>query len=412
MIAAGLVAGLALGLLAAALDLPWLTAFAIGIEPIGTIWMNLIRMCVIPLVISALVSGVAAVGDIRKLGRVGVRTLLLFAVTIIISSLIGLAVASLLIPLAPVSPESAAALRASAAAGAESVSSQAAQVQGIRQFLLNLVPANVVRAAYDGALLSLVVFSVLLGAAVGTLPDNHRGTIVGFMDALLAALIRLIGWIMLLAPIGVLCLAAPVAARFGWDTIRSLFMFVLSVVAGTTLAAVTLFALIARFMAKVPPGRFGRVITPGVAVAFTTASSLVALPTMMDTALRRLGLSKAVAGFVLPLSATINRPGSGIYQMCAVVLVASLYGIPLGPAQFAVALATSLAMTFSVASIPSATVFTTAPVLLAVGLPVEALALLLGVDRIPDMFRTGLHGVSHQTLAAVVARSEGEEITV
>lgn len=392
--------------------MPWLLSFATGIEIVGTIWMNLIRMCVIPLVVAALVSGVAAVGDVRKLGRVGIRTLALFAVTIIISSLIGLFVASLLIPLAPVSPESAAALRASAAAGAEQVSSQAAQVQGIRQFLLNLVPANVVKAASDGALLSLVVFSVLVGAAVGTLGEAHRGAIVGFMDALLAALIRLIGWIMWLAPIGVACLAAPVAARFGWDTIRSLFMFVLSVVLGTTLAAVTLFALIARLMARVPPLRFGKVITPGVAVAFTTSSSLVALPTMLDTALQRLGLSKAVAGFVLPLGATINRPGSGIYQMCAVVLVSSLYAIDLTPAQYAVALFTSLAMTFSVASIPSATVFTTAPVLLSVGLPVESLALLLGVDRIPDMFRTGLHGVSHQTLAAVVARGEGEEISV
>jgi len=387
-------------------------SFATGIEIIGTIWMNLIRMCVIPLVVAALVSGVASVGDVRKLGRVGVRTLLLFAGTIIISALIGLAIALLLIPLAPVSAESAAAMRASAAAGADQVSGQAAQVQGIRQFLLNLVPANPVRAAADGALLSLVVFSVLLGAAVGTVADQHRAAIVGFMDGLLAALIRLIGWIMWLAPVGVACLAAPVAARFGWETIRSLAMFVLSVVLGTTLAAMTLFALIARFMARVPPLRFGKIITPGIAVAFTTASSLVALPTMLDTALQRLGLSKAVAGFVLPLSATINRPGSAIYQMCAVVLVSALYAIDLTPAQYAVALFTSLAMTFSVASIPSATVFTTAPVLLAVGLPVEALALLLGVDRIPDMFRTGLHGVSHQTLAAVVARSEGEEIRI
>lgn len=405
-------AGLGLGLAASALDLQWLKDVAIGIEMIGTIWMNLIRMCVIPLVVAALVSGVAAVGDVRKLGRVGVRTIALFASTIVISSLIGLAVAGILIPLAPVSPESAAALRASAAASAEQVTAQTAQVQGIRQFLLNLVPSNVVRAASDFALLPLVVFSVLLGAAVGTLAEPHRGTITGFMDALLAALIRLIGWIMLLAPIGVLCLAAPVAARFGWETLRSLAMFVLAVVVGTTLAAVTLFALLAKFLARVPVAKFGKIIVPGVTVAFTTASSLVALPTMMDTALQRLGLSKAVSGFVLPLAAAINRPGSGIYQMCAVVLVASLYGMNLTASLLLAALATSLAMTFSVASIPSATVFTTAPVLLAAGLPVESIGLLLGVDRIPDMFRTGLHGVSHQTLAAVIARGEGEEITV
>jgi Na+/H+-dicarboxylate symporter len=130
----------------------------------------------------------------------------------------------------------------------------------------------------------------------------------------------------------------------------------------------------------------------------------------MDTALNRLGISNSVASFVLPLGATLNRPGSAIYQMAAVVTVASLYGVTLTPALMAAALATSFLMTFSVAAIPSATVFTTAPVLLAAGLPVEAIGLLLGVDRIPDMFRTGMHCVSHQTCAAVVARAEGEEI--
>jgi Na+/H+-dicarboxylate symporter len=215
---------------------------------------------------------------------------------------------------------------------------------------------------------------------------------------------------MILAPIGVLCLVAAVTARVGWDTLRTLIVFVLAVVVGTTLFAVLGYAPAARMLARVRVLRFGRTITPGTTVAFTTASSMAALPTMMDTALRDLRISNPIASFVLPVSATLNRPGSAVYQMVAVVFVGSLYGIPLGPVDFATALATSLLMTFSVASVPSATVFTTAPVLLAVGLPVESLALLLGVDRIPDMFRTGLNAIGHQTAVAVVARAEGEEV--
>lgn len=411
-IALGLVIGLSLGLLASRQGDGALKDFAIGIEPVGTIWMNAVRMCVIPLVFTALVSGVAAIGDVRRLGRVGAKTFGFMFGTILLAGIFGLLLALVLLPLAPVSPESAAALRAAAAARAGEVTQQAGRVLGLRQFLLDLVPPNPVKAAADGALLPLIVFSVTLGAAVGSLPTQKRAVVVDLMDALVSALIKLIGWIMLLAPIGVLALAAPVAARFGWETLRSLGIFVLTVVLGTSIFAVVVFGLLAVWLAKVPYGPFARAITPGATVAFTTATSMAALPQMMDTALNKLRISNSIASFVLPLGATLNRPGSAIYQMAAVVTVASLYGVALGPAHYAAALATSFLMTFSVAAIPSATVFTTAPVLLSVGLPVEAIGLLLGVDRIPDMFRTGLHGVSHQTCVAVVARSEGEEISV
>lgn len=411
-IAIGLLAGLSIGLLASRQGDGPLRSLAIGVEPVGLIWMNAVRMCVIPLVFTALVSGVAAIGDIRKLGRVGGRTLGFMFGTILLAGMFGLALALILVPLAPVSAESAAALRAAAAASAAQVTEQTSRIMGFRQFLIDLVPANPVKAAADGALLPLIVFSVTLGAAVGSLPDARRRLVVDLMDALVSALIVLIGWIMLLAPIGVACLAAPVAARFGWETLRSLGVFVLTVVVGCTLFAVIAFASLARWLARVKVLPFAKAITPGVTVAFTTTTSMAALPTMMDTALNRLKISNSVASFVLPLGATLNRPGSAIYQMAAVVTVASLYGVHLGPAQLAAALATSFLMTFSVAAIPSATVFTTAPVLLAAGLPVEAIGLLLGVDRIPDMFRTGLHAVSHQTCAAVVAHAEGEEIAV
>lgn len=409
-IAAGLVVGLALGLAASATGSSFLISVATGVEPAGTIWINAIRMCVIPLVVAALVSGVAALGDPRRLGRVGARTFAFVFGTLMLAELLGLALSLLTVPLAPISEQTAASLRAAAAAGAEDIGQQAARVQGLRQFLVELVPSNPVRAAADGQLLPLIMFSVLLGAAIGALAEEHRGRLRQLADGLVAALITLIGWVMKLAPAGVACLAAPVAARFGWDAIRALGVFVITVVAGTIVFALAVYAPLAKTLGRVRLGPFARAIAPGTAVAFTTASSMAALPTMMNSALNTLRVSGPIASFVLPLGATLNRPGSAVYQMCAVVLVASLYGVTLGPVEYATAFATCLLMTFSVAAIPSATVFTTAPVLMSVGLPVEALALLLGVDRIPDMFRTGLNAIGHQTAAVVVARSEGETL--
>jgi Na+/H+-dicarboxylate symporter len=409
-IAIGLAAGLALGLAAASAGDGRFQRGVLALEVPGTVWLNGLRMCVVPLVVAALIAGVGSIGDVRKLGRVGLRAFAFFFATVTAAGLIGIVVASILVPLAPVDAATAAALRASATEGAGRVTELAGEVRGVRQFIVDLVPPNPVRAAADGALLSLTLFAVLFGAAAGTLDEEPRRRVLGFFDAVTAALIRLIHWVMAVAPLGVLCLVAAVTARVGWQALQSLLVFVLAVMIGAVLIGVGVFGPLSALLARMRPGPFARAITPGATVAFTTASSMAALPTMMDSALRDLRISNAVAGFVLPVGATLNRPGSALYHMCAVIFVGSLYGIPVGPVALAAALATSLLMTFSVAAVPSATVFTTAPVLLAVGLPVESLALLLGVDRIPDMFRTALNAVGHQTAAAVVARGEGETL--
>ena len=403
----GLLLGLGVGVLASALRVGWLTSFATGVEPVGTIWINLIRMVVVPLVVTALVSGVASLGDPASLGRVGLKTFGFFFGTIILFSILGLLLALVVIPLAPVAADTAAQLRAAAAERAAEVSAQTQRIQGFRQFVIDLVPTNPVKAAADGSLLPLIVFSVLFGAAAGSVPAAPRRTIIELCDAAVAALTKLIVWIMVVAPVGVFCLAAPVAARFGWTMLRSLAVFIFAVVLGIVIFGPLVYGLAAKLLVRVPSvPRFARDITPGAAVAFTTTSSMAAVPAMMETAIDVLKLPRGVASFVIPLGATLTRPGSAIYQTTAVVFVASLYGVPLTPVMLVMAVLTCFLMTFSVASIPSATVFTTAPVLLAVGLPAEGIALLIGVDRIPDMFRTGLNGVGHQTAAAFVARGE------
>jgi DAACS family dicarboxylate/amino acid:cation (Na+ or H+) symporter len=407
-IAAGLAFGLFLGLAASFTRWRWLNAVAVGVEPAGTVWINLIRMVVFPLVVAALVSGVAGLGDVRRLGRLGLSTFAFIFGTILLAALVGLGAALIAVPLAALPPEIASSLRGAASAGAQDVAAQAARVQGFRQFVLDLVPVNPVRAAADGALLPVIVFSVLLGAAVSSLGEQHRRTIVGFADAVTAAIIALIGWIMRLAPVGVACLTAPVTARYGWDMLASLGVFVATVVTTITLFGAAVFIVLAGILGGVTPRRFWSAIAPSTAVGFTTGSSLAALPAMLETATSRLAVSSPVASFVLPLSASLNRPGSAIYHTVSALFIAGIYGIDLSAVQYAVIVSTTFLMTFSVASVPSATVFTLAPVLLSVGLPVEGVALLLGIDRIPDMFRTGLHCVGHMTVAVVVSRGEGD----
>ena len=381
-----------------------------GVEPIGTLWVDLIRMVVIPLVAGAVVSSVAGLGQTGRLGRLGVRAILFFLGTGAVGILLGLGLAALLLPLAPLSPEATTSLQAAAAAGAADVGRSVQQLPGFAQFLVGLVPANPVRAAADGALLPVIIFCVLFGLAVGRLDERRRRGITDLADAVVAALVRMIGWFMVAAPLGVACLAAPVAARVGWRTLASLSLFIAVVVAGCVLFTAVVLGPIVRFVVRVPLRRFARSVAPAWAVAFSTTSSMAALPAMMEAAVEDLRISGPVAGFVVPLAATLNRPASALYQAVAAVFVAQLYGVPLGAPQFAVLAGTMLLLTLSVPAMPRSAVLSLAPALLAAGLPMDGIGLLIGVDQLPDMFRTATNVAGHLTAAATIARGEGETL--
>jgi Na+/H+-dicarboxylate symporter len=409
-IAVGLIAGLGFGLAAAASGQPTLLAIAAGVEPIGTLWVNLIRMVVIPLVVGAVVGGVAGFGDPGRLGRLGVRTIALFLALGLAGILMGLALARLALPLAPLSAEATATLRVAAAAGAAEVGRSVQQVPGFTQFLTGLVPANPVKAAADGALLPVILFSVLFGLGVARLDERRRQAITGLADAAVAAVVTMIGWFMVLAPLGVACLAAPVAARLGWEMLANLGAFIGIVIAGCVLFSVLILGLVVRFLVRLPLGRFAKAVAPAYAVGFSTTSSMAALPAMMEVAVDDLRISAPVAGFVVPLAATLNRPASALYQAVAAVFVARLYGVPLGLAGYAVLAATMLLLTLSVPAMPRSAVFSLAPALLAAGVPLEGIGLLVGVDQIPDMFRTATNVAGHVAAAAAIARGQGEAL--
>jgi DAACS family dicarboxylate/amino acid:cation (Na+ or H+) symporter len=404
--AAGLLAGLLLGFTAQATGSPallWLTGRAA--PPLGRLFLNLLTMVVIPLVATALFSGVAGLGNMRQLGRLGARTLGFFWGSTIVAIAIGFLVAGALLPLAPLPADEQAALRQ--AADTAAVPAGATQLPTGVQFLVELVPRNPVRAAVDGNLLPLIVFITIFGVAAATLPDAKRRALTELADGATQALIRIVSWVLLLAPVGILALVAPVAAQLGTDVLKSIALFLASVLLGLAILIGLVYLPAVALVARLAPGRFARAALPSLAMGFSTTSSLASLPTMLDAAERDLAIPRAVAGFVLPLGASVNRAGSALYQAVAVLFAAQLYGVTFGFGQALQAGATVFLVSLTVAAVPSGSVVSLAPAFMQTGLPLTALNLLLGLDRIPDMFRTMTNVAGHLTGAAVMAAVEG-----
>jgi Na+/H+-dicarboxylate symporter len=396
-IALGLLGGLGLGLLAALTGAPVLLRLAQGIEPLGTVFINLLKMVVVPLVAATLFVGVAGMGDLKRLGQLGARTMAFFAATTLIAVLIGMGVMRMALPLAD-----PAALRAVASAPVATPP----RAGGLVGFLLGLIPANPVQAAVDGDLLPLVVFTVLFAAAAGVLPEPRRHPLMSLAEALAASLVRLVRWVLWAAPVGVFALSAPVTARSGWALLQSLLVFVGAVSAGLVVFAAGLYLPAAALLGGLPPVRLVRACLGAQLIALTTASQVTAVPAMLQ-ATDSLGIPREGPSLVLPLGATLNRAGSALFQGASVVFLAWLYQVPLPLAGLGgVVLATFLAA-FTVASAPAASVVSLAPALSHVGIPLDGLGVLLGVDRIPDMLRTATNATGTISAAVILEDRAG-----
>jgi len=394
-IAAGLVLGLAVGLLASATGSELLLAIANASAPLGTAFLNAIRMVVIPLVMAVIFSGVAKLGDPRTLGRMGGMTLVFFWSTLIPAILIGMGAMRLGLFFAPE-------LAVPPAEGGT-----APELPGFVEFLVGLIPANPFAAASAGALLPLIVFTALLAAATGTIEAGLRDRLIGLADALGAALIKLVHWILWTAPVGVFGLAAPVTAQMGWTLLASLAVFILSVIAGLAVLMAVLYLPLLRGSAGMGPRRFFRGSFGGAAVAFSTTSTVAALPVMLEEAKGKLGVTPAAATLILPLGASMYRPGSALFQGAAIIFLAHLFQVPIAPAAVGGALLATFLVSLTVAPVPSSGVVTLAPALDAVGIPLAGLAILLGVDRIPDMFRSSVNSLGQSSTAILVDRWMG-----
>jgi Na+/H+-dicarboxylate symporter len=408
-LAVGLCAGLALGLAASVTQSPLLLALSERwLRPLGLLFLNLLSMVVIPLVVSALFAGVAGLGDLRRVGRLGARALAFFWSTTLAAIVIGFVVAALFLPLAPITPAEQAALRAAARADSGFVRQAAEQLPSGTRFIVELIPANPVRAAVDGNLLPLIVCTTIFAAAAAALPNEKRHTLTQLADVTTQALIRIVRWVLVLAPLGVFALVAGAVAQFGWSLVRTMAVFVLAVIAGLAAFIALVYLPAVAFVARLGMGRFLRAVRAPALMAFSTTSSLASLPVMLAAAETDLGIPLSVASFVLPLGASIGRAGSALFQAVAVLFVARLYGSALGLGATFQAGAAVFLTSLTVASVPSASIVSLAPAFATAGLPLAGLTLLLGLDRVPDMFRTMTNVVGTMTAATVVAAIEGE----
>jgi proton glutamate symport protein len=388
-IAAGLILGLATGLLGAA-GSDFFLAIALASAPFGTAFMNAIRMVIIPLVMAVVFTGVANLGDPRKLGKLGGATLVFFWATVVPAIVIGMGTMWLGLNFAP------------EMAAPEAAAREATTLPSMVDFLVALIPNNPFAAAANGALLQLIVFTVLLAAAAGTLEDEKRLRLVQFAEALSEALIKLVWWILWTAPIGIFGLAAPVTAQLGWGLIQSLAVFVVSVVVGLGLYICVVYLPLLKFVGGIGPLQFLGGTFGAASIAFSTTSTAAALPVTLEEAKLKLGVSEPVADLVLPLGASMYRAGSALFQGAAVIFLAHLFEVPIPPAALGGAVLATFLVSLTVAPIPSSGVVTLAPALDAVGIPLGGLSILLGIDRVPDMFRSTTNLLGQITTAVVV----------
>jgi Na+/H+-dicarboxylate symporter len=396
---AGIAAGIALSLVDAGVS----RAIVAAVEPFGTLFVNAIRMTVVPLVVSSLIVGVASTEDRAMLARVGGRGLLVFVLLLTLSGGLAALVAPPLMSNLQLDPAAVAQVRA-ASPSASSIAAGAASIQGPAAWLVSLVPSNAIAAAADGAMLPLIIFALALGLALGAVEANARNEVVLFFRAITESMLTLVRWLLVVAPLGVFALALPLVARLGLSAVGALAVYVILVSVGAIGLIVFVLMPAATLAGRVPAREFVRAALPAQAVAFSSRSSLAALPALIDSARTRLGMSDEITGFFLPFATAMFRIAAPFSMTAGAVFVARLYGITMSPAQLGTVVVTAVLTSFSAPGIPGGSIIVMVPVLTSIGLPIEGLGILLGVDTIPDIFRTTANVTGQLTAATIVAR--------
>lgn len=407
----GLVAGVGVGSLANLERIDWLQSALISLEPVGTAFIRLITMIVIPLIVASIILGAASLGDLTRLGRIGGKTIVYYLATTAVAVTLGLLLSNLVEPGRRIDPTTRDHLAAQFSSEASAQVKLAAETPSVKDLVLNIIPRNPVKAAADFDLLPLIFFSVVFGAAISIIKTEPRTAVLNFFNGINEASMVMIHWVMKLAPYAVFALIAAVIARFGLDLLRSLLIYSVTVLLGLAIHLFGTLGLMIRFAARINPVTFFRRIVAVQLFGFSTSSSNATLPLTIETAEEKLGISKSVSSFVLPLGATINMDGTALYQAVAVMFIAQIYGIPLTLQSQAVVVLTATMASIGAAGVPSAGIITLIIVLQSVGMAAEVesgIALILGVDRILDMCRTVVNVTGDLTCAAFVARTEGE----
>lgn len=381
-------------------------------EWIGLLFLRLIRMVVVPLVFFSLVVGVASLGDFRKLGRIGGRTIGFFMCTTVAALVIGLTLANVVGPGKLVGQEDRELLLASYQDSAASKIESAANAPTLTEQLVGMVPTNPLTALASGNMLQIITFALLLGIALTFMPGDRSKPVVDLFDRLNDAMIILVHMAMALAPYGVAALLFKVVGTTGISVLFALGAYTLVVVLGLLIHLVLVYGSVVRFAVKLSFLRFLGAIREPLLVAFSTSSSSATLPVTKEACEQNVRVSPQMTSFVLPLGATVNMDGTALYQGVAAVFIAQIYGMDLSLGdQLQVVLSATLA-SIGAAGVPGAGMITLVLVLTAIGVPAEGVALILGVDRLLDMFRTMVNVTGDSTATALMASLEGEELHI
>ncbi len=385
-----LVLSVVVGLMAGEPALPFINWW---IAPIGTIFINLIKMMIVPVVFFSLVVGMTSIGDTKKLGRIGVKTVGLYLCTTAVAILIGFGIAGLFHPGIGLSMTSDAAVKVK-------------EAPGIMQVLVGMIPANPVDTMAKAQILPLIVFSLFVGIGIVSVGGDKGSLLIKFFDAAAEVSYRIIGIIMNFAPIGVFALLLPVVAKNGPAVLLPLMSVIGCVAIGCVIHAVAVYSMLARLWGGHSPLEFFKAMSEAMLIGFTTCSSAATLPVNMKNCQEKLGVSREVSSFVLPLGATINMDGTALYMGVCSLFIANVFGVDLTMGQMLMIILTGTLASIGTAGVPGAGLIMLAMVLQTAGLPLEGLALVAGIDRVLDMFRTCLNITGDSAVTIVMDQEE------
>lgn len=367
------------------------------VQPLGDLFLRLIKFIIAPLILATLVVGVASNSNTKQLGRVGIKTLAYYLVTTGIAVVIGLAIAFAIQPGKGVN------------IAADNIDSEVVEQeeQDVITTLLNIIPENPFTALTEGNILQIIFFALFIGIAI-TLVGEKAQPVFRFFDGFAEIMYKITGIVMKLAPIGIFGLLAPIVGEYGLSVLMPLIKIILAVLIACLVHAAIVYSSAVKMFANMNPLKFFKGISPAAIVAFSTASSAGTLPVTMKNTEENLGVSKRISSFVLPLGATINMDGTAIYQGAAVIFIAQFYGLDLTFIEMLTVVLMTVLASIGTAGVPGAGLVMLTMVLTSIGLPLEGIALIAGIDRILDMMRTTVNIVGDASAAVVVAGTEKE----
>jgi proton glutamate symport protein len=362
-------------------------------------------MTVIPLVVSLLITGVASATDVGAIGRLGGRTLVVFVLLLAVVAAIVVPLAPTLFALLPL--PSTAGARPTLPAGAADAASQlsAAQTQTFGAWLTSLIPSNPIAAAANGAMVPLIVFTLILAVAIARSPDATRVPLVTLAGALGDAMLRVVRWVVLVAPIGVFALVLPIAVHLGGSVAGAIGVYILAYSLASVAVVLLTYPIVALF-GGIPIGRFARAALPSQLIAFSSSSSIASLPALIESGERGLALPPRVTGFVLPLAVSTFKLAAPVSWTIGALFVGWFYGIPLHARELATVAFAALFLAFAAPGVPRGAFIMLTPLFLAIGLPAEGIGILIAVDALPDTFATVLNVTGDLAAAAIVANAD------